>query len=87
VWRILPLIAVGGVAVLVASKVTAPSPEDEKQIHVSDAFRIEARKTFDAIKRYDDYVTNAGIYYEPRLLEAQKDLDSLRSRAGCSELR
>ena len=82
VWRILLLIAVGGVAVVVASKVTAPSPQDEKQIHVSDEFKTEARKTFDAIKRSDDYVTNAGIYYEPRLLEAQKALDSLRAHAN-----
>jgi len=86
-WRKLLLVGIGVVAVVVASKVTAPSPEDEKQIHVSDEFKTEARKTFDAIKRCDDYVTNAGIYYEPRLLEAQKSLDSLRSRAnGIAEM-
>jgi hypothetical protein len=79
--RRLLLIVIGAVAVVVAIRVTAPSPEDEREFRTSAEFRTQANSAYDAIKRCDDYRTNAALYYEPRLLEAERLLDSLNHLA------
>ena len=79
--RRLLLIVIGAVAVVVAIRVTAPSPEDEREFRTSAEFRTQANSAYDAIKRCDDYRTKAALYYEPRLLEAERLLNSLNHLA------
>lgn len=84
--RKLLLIGLGVLAVAATAWLTTPSAEQERDLHASEQFRAQAKETFDAIQRCDDYRTKPGIYYEPRLLEAKKALDSLdRAAQGSAE--
>jgi hypothetical protein len=75
------LVVIGLLAIVGAVRLTAPSLKDQNQLHASAQFRTQAQSAFDAIKRCDDYRAKPAIYYEPRLLEAETALDSLRSAA------
>jgi hypothetical protein len=71
------LIGVGILAIVYTYYQTS-QPDAEKKSHASEQFREQARKAFDAISRCDDYRTKPAAYYEPRLLAAQAEVDSLR---------
>jgi hypothetical protein len=71
------LIGIGVLAIVGAARFTVPLPENQRPFQVSTKFRAEALQTFDAIKRCDEYRTEAAIFYELRLREAEAALDSL----------
>jgi hypothetical protein len=71
------LVGIGILAVVYVYYQTS-RPDAEKHSHASEQFRAQARKAFDAISRCDDYRTKPAAYYEPRLLEAETEMDSLR---------
>ena len=71
------LIGVGILAIVYTYYQTSQT-NAEKKSHASEQFREQARKALDAISRCDDYRTKSAAYYEPRLLVAQTEMDSLR---------